>query len=210
MTNSNIYVGVKKFMKLNFLLAAIIFSSVIFSECKKPETTTAAPIIKDASGAAQASIANARVVFINIDTLQEKYTWFKEQQTIFENRKKTLSSALEAKGRELQNEMTALQEKAQKGLVPQVQLQQEGQNLQRKEQAAIADRDKKSKDLLDETQKFNESLQKRIHDVLSTLETQKGYDYVVSYSKAGGSNFLFVNDKFDITNDVLAILNEKK
>ena len=106
--------------------------------------------------------------------------------------------------------MAALQEKAQKGLVPQVQLQQEGQALQRKEQAAIADRDKKSKDLLDETQKFNEDLQKRIHDVLSVLETQKGYDYVVSYSKNGGSNFLFVNDKFDITNDVLAILNAKK
>ncbi len=198
-------------MKQNFLLALIILSTLVFGSCKKQEATTSpVTVTKDAGVAAQASIANARVVFVNIDSLQEKYAWFKDQQVKFESRKKTLSSALEAKGRELQSEMAALQEKAQKGLVPQVQLQQEGQALQRKEQAAIADRDKKSKDLLDETQKFNEDLQKRIHDVLSTLETQKGYDYVVSYSKNGGSNFLFVNDKFDITNDVLAILNAKK
>ena len=197
-------------MNKNFLFASIIFSCFIFSDCKNSETGTPAPIIKDAGVAAQASIANARVVFVNLDTLQDKYAWFKEQKSVFEQREKTLSASLESKGRELQGEMTALQEKAQKGLVAQAELQKEGQDLQRKQQAAIADRDKKSKELLDESQKFNETLQKRIHDVLSDLQTQKGYDYVVSYSKAGGSNFLYVNDKFDITNDVLMILNTKK
>ena len=197
-------------MKLNFLFALIIFSGVFFSDCKNPETSTPATVIKDAGVAAQASMASARVVFVNLDSLQEKYSWFKEQKSVFEQREKALSASLESKGRELQNEMSALQEKAQKGLVAQAQLQQEGQSLQRKQQAAIADRDKKSKDLLDESQKFNENLQKRIHDVLSDLQTQKGYDYVVSYSKAGGSNFLYVNDKFDITNEVITILNTKK
>ena len=77
-------------------------------------------------------------------------------------------------------------------------------------QNAIADRDKKSKDLADESKKIIESFQKRMTDVLKDLETKKGFDYAVSYSRAGGSPFLYVNDKFDITNDVLAALNAKK
>lgn len=197
-------------MKLNFLFASIILSGILFSDCKNPETAAPSTITKDAGVAAQASMASARVVFVNLDSLQEKYAWFKEQKSAFEQREKSLSASLETKGRELQNEMSALQEKAQKGLVAQAQLQQEGQALQRKQQAALADRDKKSKELVEESQKFNENLQKRIHDVLSDLQAQKGYDYVVSYSKAGGSNFLYVNDKFDITNEVLTILNTKK
>ena len=104
----------------------------------------------------------------------------------------------------------ALQEEAQKGTVPPAQLQQKGEALQAKQQSIVAERDRKSKELLDETQKFNENLQKKLNEVLAGLQKQKGFDYAVSHSKGGGSPFLYVNDALDITNEVVEILNAEK
>ena len=103
-----------------------------------------------------------------------------------------------------------MQEEAQKGTVPPAQLQQKGQALQAKQQSIVAERDKKSKDLLDETQKFNENLQKKLNEVLSGLQKEKGFDYAVSHTNSGGSPFLYVNQALDITNEVVDILNAEK
>jgi outer membrane protein len=103
-----------------------------------------------------------------------------------------------------------LQQKAQQGTTPPAELQKEEQVLMQRQQSIAADRDRKAKDLMDETTKFNEILQKRVHEVLVQLQKDKGYDFVVSYSKNGGSPFLYVNDKLDITSEVLTVLNASK
>jgi outer membrane protein len=195
-------------------LIAFILGSLFLQSCKdKNGTTASVPVIstKDSSAVVQAvTLANAKIAYVNIDSLQERYGWFKQQKATFEQKEKNLAASLESKGRALQGDMVALQQKAQQGTTPPAQLQKEEQELMQRQQTITADRDRKAKDLMDETAKFNEILQKRVHDVLVELQKGKGFDFVVSYSKNGGSPFLYVNDKLDITNEVLNILNASK
>ena len=196
--------------KISFVVFA--FTTLVFSNCKNtPATPAANSVVVNESVALQSGMmAASKVVFVNIDSLKEKYTYFKQQQASFEQKEKSLIAELDKKAQRFQQEYGALQEEAQKGTVPPAQLQQKGQALQAKQQSIVAERDRKSKELMDETQKFNENLQKKLNDVLTGLQKQKGFDYAVSHSKGGGSPFLYVNDALDITNEVVAILNAEK
>lgn len=196
--------------KISFVVLA--FTTLLFSNCKNnPKTPAASSIVVSDSTALQSGMMSAsRVVFVNIDSLKEKYTYFKQQQASFEQKEKSLIAELDRKAQKFQEEYGALQEEAQKGTVPPAVLQQKGQALQAKQQSIVSERDRKSKELMDETQKFNENLQKKLNEVLSGLQKEKGFDYAVSHSKNGGSPFLYVNDALDITNEVVAILNAEK
>ena len=196
-------------------LIAFILGSLFFQSCKDKNGATSAtvPVIatKDSTGVVQAVVAaGSKIAYVNIDSLQERYGWFKRQKASFEQKEKNLAASLESKGRALQNDAAALQQKAQQGTTPPAELQKEEQVLMQRQQTIAADRDRKAKDLMDETAKFNEILQKRVNEVLVQLQKEKGYDFVVSYSKNGGSPFLYVNDKLDITNEVLSVLNTSK
>ncbi len=195
--------------KISFVVFA--FSAFAFSNCKNNSATpTATPVVVNESAAQTSMMVASKVVFVNIDSLKEKYTYFKQQQASFEQKEKSLIAELDRKAQKFQEEYGVLQQEAQKGTVPPAVLQQKGQALQNKQQSIVAERDRKSKELMDETQKFNENLQKKLNEVLSGLQKQKGFDYAVSHSKSGGSPFLYVNEALDITNEVVAILNAEK
>jgi outer membrane protein len=195
-------------MKKMILLVAV---AIVFVRCnKKPATPDAAKPVASTETAIAAGMAAAKIAFVNIDSLQEKYTWFKQKKSEFEQKEKNLTTSLQNKAEAFQNEYAALQQKAQGGTVPPAQLQQEGERMQQKQQGLVAERDRKTKDLMDETQKFNADLMKKINTVLETLQKDKGFDYVIRHSRESGSAFLYVNEKLDITNEVLAILNAEK
>ncbi len=194
-------------------LAVLALTTLTFSNCKKKaDAPAAAPIVvTDSTAAAQpAMMAASKVVFVNIDSLKEQYKYFKQQQASFEQRERSLVAELDKKAQKFQEEYAALNEEAQKGTVPPAQLQQKGQALQAQQQSIVAERDRKTKGLMEETQKFNENLQKKLNDVLKGLQKEKGFDYAVSHSKAGGSPFLYVNEALDITREVVTILNAEK
>jgi outer membrane protein len=193
-------------MKKMILLAATAF---VFSNCNKP-TTADAPKTATNETAIAAGMAAAKIAFVNIDSLQEQYTYFKQKKAEFEQKEKSLAASLESKAQAFQSEYAALQQKAQGGTVPPAELQKEGERMQQKQQGLVAERDRKGKELMDETQKFNETLMAKINDVLATLQKEKGFDYVIRHSKGSGSAFLYVNEKLDITKEVLTILNGEK
>jgi outer membrane protein len=200
-------------MKKLILLGVVAFV-ILFSNCKNNKNGD--PSVKvipasDTTAAVKAAILSAaKIVYVNIDSLQERYTWFKQQKAVFEQREKSLASSIESKAQSLQRDMIALQQKAQQGTTPPATLQQEEQQLIQRQQSIANERDRRGQDLMVETQKFNEILQKKVSEVLEQLQKEKGFDFVVSYSKAGGSPFLYVNNSLDVTNEVLTILNAQK
>ena len=198
--------------KLPFILFLLV--SISFSNCKKP--TSATPSVStgsttDAATNAQAlAAAGSKVAYVNIDSLQDKYTWFKQKNEDLTQKQRNAEASFEAKARAFQASVAALQQKAQTGTVPPAQLQQEEQSLGARQQALTTERDRKGKELSDEATKFNEELRKRIKGVLTEVQKQKGYDYVISYSDSAGSQFWYANPSLDITTEVLSILNAQK
>ncbi|MBK8705582.1 MAG: OmpH family outer membrane protein [Saprospiraceae bacterium] len=72
----------------------------------------------------------------------------------------------------------------------------------------MADQERMTKALVDETTQIQEELQKEVKDILSELRKEKGYNYILNY--APGSGVLMVNDALDITAEVLSRLNQEK
>ena len=196
-------------------LILVLLVSILFSNCKNknadtPSVSTSSVKDSAASAVAAAAVAATKVVYVNIDSLQDKYTWFKQKNEALIQKQRNAEAAFETKARDFQNAVAALQQKAQSGTVPPAQLQQEEQSLGQRQQNLAAERDRKGKELTDEAAKFNDELRKRIKDVLAEVQKQKGYDYVISYSDSAGSQFWYANPSLDITTEVLAILNVQK
>lgn len=200
------YSVLNSFNMKNLTLFSGLVLSLLFVQCKN-STPAPAPA---ATTAAANGMRTTKIAYVDTDTLQEKYNWFKEQNTILDKKRAQAENEFEAKARQFQNEVIALQQKAQSGTVPPAQLQKDEQNLARRQQALEYERGQRSQGLVDETAKASEELRRRINEVLTELQKTKGYDYVVQYSKNGGTGILFVNSELDITNEVLTILNSKK
>ena len=131
--------------KISFVLFA--FTTLLFSNCKNNATTPKSVVVSDSTAIQSGIMAASRVVFVNIDSLKEKYTYFKQEQAAFEQKERNLIAELDKKAQRFQEEYGALQQEAQKGTVPPAVLQQKGQALQGKQQNIVAERDRKSKEL---------------------------------------------------------------
>lgn len=173
---------------------------------------TPAPVMvtkKDSTGATvTVPVApSLKIVYVNLDTLYEKYTYFKNEKKAFEKKERDLSASLEEKGRSLQQKAMALQQKAEKGETARAVLEAEQQQLMQEEKTIMEERDRRAKGLMSETQQFNESLQKKVTAVLEKMKGDKGYDFVMSYVKGG--SFLYTNNSYDITHEVIDALNSQ-
>ncbi|MCF8236949.1 MAG: OmpH family outer membrane protein [Saprospiraceae bacterium] len=148
------------------------------------------------------------IVYVNTDTLLNEYTLFNEQQKAISTREKTADAKLKAQARALEREIMMLNEKASKGTMTPKDLQAEEQRLTLKQQQLMADQENITKELMTESSRINDELQKEISSALRVIQAQYNYDYVLSYGS--GSPVLAVNDSFDITREVIQRLNNPK
>ena len=153
-------------------------------------------------------VETPKIVYVNGDSLLNKYTGFQEQLNALEARGKGMESTLAGRGRALQQEMLSAEQKAQTGQFAPAQLQKEQQRLMKKQQNFVAEQERMSKQLMAERQKLQEDLEKRVKELLTAIRKEKGYDFIMNYGP--GTGVLMVNDSLDITKVVLEKLNAKQ
>lgn len=149
-----------------------------------------------------------KIVYVNGDSLLNKFTAFQDELKALETRSKGMESTLAGRGRSLQQELIAAEQKAQSGQWAPAQIQKEQQRLMQKQQNLVAQQESMSKQLLDERQKLQENLEKRVKELLTAIRKEKGYDFILNYGP--GTGVLMVNDSLDITKVVLEKLNAKQ
>ena len=152
--------------------------------------------------------ASLKIVYVNADTLLEKFSDFKAQQEALAKKEKDLDSQLRSRGSALEREFAAAQEKIQQGLLTPNQIAQEEQRLMAKQQKLMEDQERLSKELMAETEALNNQLEVKLKSVLQTVRDANGYDYILSYGP--GTGVLMVNDTLDVTAKVLEQLNAAK
>lgn len=163
--------------------------------------------------------AGGKVVYVNLDTLLEKYTRYKDMKSQLEGDYKKAEGAMAGKMQGFQKRMgdfqrrvMETQEKAQE-LSPnqlkdleakfgaeQQQLANEEAALAKQRDAALGEMNQKINDLQKE---FNG----KIDGYLEKLAAERGYDYVLIKSAVGGS-VLYGNKQLDITNEAIQALND--
>jgi outer membrane protein len=168
---------------------------------------------KKADPAASAIVAppsmgdGVKIAYVNIDTLNDKYEWLNAQRKALEQKLKEIQGSLAAEGEALAKEYQRLEQKAE--TTPPAQMEIEGQAFMKKKQAFDQKQERLGKKLSEEEIKTNGEMMANLEAQLKSLQSQIGYDYILSYSKGGGQ-VLLANDSLEITKQVLDLLNAKK
>ena len=147
-----------------------------------------------------------KILYVDIDTNNEKYTFIKNQKAIIERQGAQAEASLKAKAQSLQSEFIEYQKKAQAGELTQQQAMAMEKSLTDKQQALAQQEQKLSTQLVEKTQKIQEELNAKMRKELKVFMEKYGADYILGYTE--GANILLPNPKLNITKEVLNRLNE--
>ncbi|MGI9158899.1 MAG: OmpH family outer membrane protein [Saprospiraceae bacterium] len=189
---------------LSLILNGILILAVAHLYYLHFSKNTNGPLIKPAAASGGAKIAH-----VNIDSLDANYRWLKEQKAQLEKSQQEKERAMKQKQEAFLRDMQAFQDKYQSGTVPPAELEKQYNALMNRQQKLEEEGSRLSKELADAYQKAMNELMANVEVQLKSLQSQIGYDYILSYSKGGGQ-VLLANDSLEITKEVLELLNAKK
>lgn len=194
-------IQMNKILSSRILVAASIIALTINTSCKN-ETS------KPASANSGTSAATGKIAYVNVDTLQEKYAYWKTEATALAAEQSSLESELQRSAQQLQNDYAAFQQKAQSGNISEAEGKATQQRLAQMQQSLETRRATMSEQLQAKQVAFSEKLQKNIDEFLAIYNKDNKYDFIFSYTKSG--QILYANSALDITEDVLKGLNDYK
>jgi outer membrane protein len=189
----------------SFCLLSIVFLGFLSLTSCKQAGNQALPSSTTTTSTTTPQLGH-RIGYVNIDTLYDKYTWFKDQKATLEKRATDAQKSLQNKEESFMKRVQAFQERAQSGNVPPIELEKEQARLGAEEQALQKELSKLSATLEEEGRNANEQLLASLENKLKEIRTQIGYDYILGYQR-GNTTILLANEELDVTNKVLELLN---
>jgi outer membrane protein len=172
-----------------------------FSACQNKDTKTTETKKTDSSTAAVS--ATEKIVFVNQDSLLNKYEYYKDLKIKFEGKTKNAQADMQAKGQAFQREVAQYQQSASTLAADQRKSTEE--RLARKQQELQTYQQNAGGALQNEQAVETEKLYDKVAGYLKTYAKEKGYKLVLSYTK--GSTILFADESLDVTSDVIKGLN---
>jgi outer membrane protein len=145
-----------------------------------------------------------KIVYVNTDSLLSNYQFYKDTQKEFENKGYQLQVDLGGKERALQNELGAIQQRAQ--TMTQVELQAADITLKKKGADLQAYSQQQQQKLAEEQSKRVDEIYNAIRDHIKSLNNNNKYEYVLGYAKGGG--ILFADESVDVTKAIVTGLND--
>lgn len=166
--------------------------------------------VNNASNESASAVADPadeeKIVYINSDTLAEKYEYYKDVRAKLEEKIKKAQSDLQSKGQAFQREVAEYQQKA--GTMSASDRQATEERLARKqEELGRLDQNASASIAQDESTEFT-NVYNTITAYLKKHAEEKGYTLVLTYSMSNPT-VLYADQKMDITEEVIAALNKE-
>lgn len=146
-----------------------------------------------------------KIVYVNADTLLEKYEYFKDIRVKLEEKAKKAQADLQSRSNAFQREVTDYQQKA--AAMSAADRQNTEERLARKQDELARHNQNASASFAQEEAEENEKLYSRITDYLKKHAKENGYKMVLTYSTSNPA-VLYADESLEITNEVLEALNE--
>lgn len=146
-----------------------------------------------------------KIAYVNSDTLLAHYDYFKDKQSELEKKASQLQNEYENRAKGLQSEINTFQRTAGQMTMNQARAVEE--DLRKKQQNLMQYQQNLSSQLMEEENKVNEELYQNVSNYLEEFGKGKDFKIVLTYTK--GSGVLYADDSLDITQQVIAGLNEE-
>ena len=149
---------------------------------------------------------SSTIVYVNSDSLLDNYPFFIKLKNSMEKKQDSLENILKSRGRLLENDIKAYQEKGATMTDRERQTTEEA--LGRRQQDLM----QYKQDMTDELARAEDALNDTLHNnLVSTLKKynkDKNYHFILGYQK--GSGILLASDSLDITKQIIEELNKEK
>ena len=119
-----------------------------------------------------------------------------------------MSGELQRSQKQFENDYIAAQRKVAAGTMTEAEAQTTTKKLGQMQESLKAREAALTEQLMKEQDEFNKDLKNRLDNFLKEYNKNKGYDYILSYSR-DMNIILLANDALDITNDVVKGMNDQ-
>jgi outer membrane protein len=162
---------------------------------------------KSNAGHALPTAPSGTTVYVDMEAIFSNYGMSADLQSKFSDKKQLLEAEMNTKSKTYQNSVLDYQNKAQKGSITRAVAAETEQKLAAEQQKLLQLRDQYMTQLADAEQAMKRQIFSSIMEFLKPYSINKGYTYV--FGNSFGSNLLYADKNFDITQDVLKELNAK-
>ncbi len=148
-----------------------------------------------------------KVVFINIDTLNNQYLYVKKLKTDLEATGKRLESEIMTEQAAFEKEATDFQKQAAANAIPEDKAKVMYDALMQKQQALADKKDRYTQQVAEKEQAMHVTLLDTVTNFLKRYNRTYNFDYILGYANSG--QILLASETLDITDDVLKELNKE-
>lgn len=183
-----------------FILVGILF--YLHFNGKKSATPVT---VKSLDGKTQA-VQGQVIAYFDIDSFQNNYTYYKQKKHEIETKQNAIESEMARDEKKIQSMIEGYQKKAETMTEEEYYIAQ--QKLAVEQQKAQEKVQNSTDALMKMTEKFNLELMESITVYLKEYNADNRYTYILPYTKSN-PNLLYVDERFDITKDIIEGMNAK-
>ena len=153
------------------------------------------------------SMPSGNIAYVEIDSIILNFDMYFDQREDLMAKQQSSEAELNTKGRQYESGARDYEDKVRKGLVTRATAAEMEQNLLQQQQDLLALRDQLENQLIEEEQVMNRKILNYIYEFLEEFSADYDYDYILA--KSFGSPLMYANGDLDITDEVLAGVNDK-
>ncbi len=154
-----------------------------------------------------AEVGKGAIVYIDLDRILMDYDMANDLRSVVETKVQNIQAEVNRRGKKLENDVKTFQEKIDKGLMTRSVAEAQGQKLQQQELEFNNYAAQKQQEIQEEQVVMMNQLGDAIQTYLEKYNAEKQYAMILTNS--GGAPVITADASLDITDDVLAGLNEE-
>ena len=156
--------------------------------------------------AAEAAAAKGSIVYVDLDRILMEYDMANDLRSVVETKVQNIQAEVNRRGKKLEKEVTAFQEKIEKGLLTRSVAEAQNQKLQQQDIEFQNYAAQKQQEIQEEQVVMMNQLGDAIKTFLDGYNAEKKYAMIITNS--GGAPVITADEALNITDDVLAGLND--
>jgi outer membrane protein len=181
---------------LNFVL--LIAVAFLYYKVYSVKNVSPAPSI-------QVPVGPSSIVYVNSDSLLDNYPFFTKLKNSLEKKQDSIENILKSRGKSLENDIKAYQEKGATMTDQERQANEEA--LGKRQQELMMYKEDMTNEMARQEENLNDTLHNNLISILKKYNKDKNYHFILGYQK--GSGILLASDSLDITKQIIEELNKE-
>ena len=188
-------------------LSAIAVAALAFgiTSCNNQPQANDTKETKKPAAATATSSSQENIAYVEIDSIMNQYTYWKEVTKILEAKEKNIQKTLAGKQQALQQAAANFQRNVQANKYTQEQAQQIQAGIQKQAADAESLQQRLGAEYQKEVSNYNNALSDSVHNYLKSFNKDKKYVMILAKS---GDNILYADEACNITSDVVKGMNK--